>query len=512
MAVSAPATTDTGFIRMKNQLDQYRKTDNRLGQANALQEMGQLYFHLGNYTAALQHLLQADKLYRSLTATDQLANNLNQLGLLYYYNQQPDLAWHPFREALDLYKQSGNRAGLAETYGQAGHLYEKQGKYDSAFYFQQLALKEARLSGEPVALAKIYEHLGSILEDRQQYDSAYFYFNLSLNGYRSSGKLVEQIEVINNLGDVVSKGGDPAGGMEYARQAAQLAQQSEEKYQLQSAYRDMAQNFAALHQYDSAYNYLEMSRRLIQEIYAKENAQQVSLLQTIHETDKKNVQIDRLNADRRLHSVLLIASLLVLALLAIVAFLTVNRQKLKIRNEQIVHQQHQQLFLTEKGLMESELQRQQLEEASLKQQLEIKSQELSSHILHLIQKNEVLEEIRNGLQDLVREDKRDHKKALRQLLQKISFSFSQDSYWEEFRIIFDKVHPTLLARLQQQFPTLTQSEMRLLALVKMNMSSADTAKLLGITPDSLRVVRYRVKKKLQLGQEESLSSFVQTLA
>jgi DNA-binding CsgD family transcriptional regulator len=119
--------------------------------------------------------------------------------------------------------------------------------------------------------------------------------------------------------------------------------------------------------------------------------------------------------------------------------------------------------------------------------------------------------VRSGLLELLKDDKRDQKKALRQLLQKITISFSQDNYWEDFRLIFDKVHPTLLSGLQQQFPSLTQNEMRLLALVKMNISSADTAKLLGITTDSLRVVRYRVKKKLQLTPEESLSAFIQSL-
>lgn len=508
----AQSNPDTGFITLRNRLEQYQKKQDPMGQANCLQEMGQLYYHLGNYSDALQHLLEADKIYRKINAIDPLAANLNRLGTLYYYNQQSDLAWQQFREALGLYKQTKNAAGLAETYGQVGHLYEKQLNYDSAYYFQQLALKEARLSGEQVTLAKIYEHLGSILEDRQVYDSAFYYFSLSLEGYRASGKLLEQIEVINNLGDVFSKNGNPAKGMIYAREAALLAEQSEEKYQLQSAYRDIAQNFAAFRQYDSAYHYLEKSRQLIQTIYTRENARQLSLLQTIHETDRKNAQIERLNADRKVNTLLLITSLIVLVLIAVVAFLTLNRQKLKIRNEQLLHEQHHQLYQTEKGLMESELKRQQLEETSLKQQLDIKSQELSSHILHLIQKNEVLEEIRNGLQDLLKDDKRDQKKALRHLLQKITISFSQDSYWDEFRLIFDKVHPTLLASLQQQFPSLTQSEMRLLALVKMNMSSADTSKLLGITPDSLRVVRYRVKKKLQLGPDESLSSFVQTLA
>jgi DNA-binding CsgD family transcriptional regulator len=508
---AAQTATDSGFVVLRNKLEQFRLLEDPLGEANCLQEMGQLYYHLGNYSVALQHLLNADKIYRQLPYTDPLAANLNRIGTLYYYNQQTDIAWKQFREALELYTRSGNKTGLAETYGQVGHLYEKELNYDSAYYFQQLALKEARQSGDTAILAKIYEHLGSILEDQQQYDSAYHYFNRSLEGYRSSGKILEQIEVINNLGDVFSKRGDPARGMIFARQAASLALQTAEKYQLQSAYRDIAQNFAALKQFDSAYAYLEMSRQLIQSIYTRENANQLGLLQTIHETDKKNAQIERLQADRQLNLLILAASLAVLVLIAVVAFLVYNRQKMKIRNEKLLNERNQQLFQTEKGLMESELKRQQLEETSLKQQLDIKSQELSSHILHLMQKNEVLEELRSGLQDLLKEDKRDQKKALRQLLQKITISFGQDNYWEEFRLIFDKVHPTLLSNLQQQFPGLTQSEMRLLALVKMNIGSADTAKLLGITTDSLRVVRYRVKKKLQLAPEESLSAFVQSL-
>ena len=327
-------------------------------------------------------MLNADKIYRDLSSTDPLASNLNRLGTLYYYNQQPELAWKQFQEALELYTKSGNTAGLAETYGQVGHLYEKELKYDSAYYFQRLALKEAQRSGDTAILAKIYEHLGSIFEDKQQFDSAYQYFTRSLEGYRSSGKILEQIEVINNLGDVFSKNGNPSRGMLFARQAAELALQTEEKYQLQSAYRDIAQNFAALNQYDSAYAYLEKSRQLIQTIYTRENANQLGLLQTIHETDKKNAQIERLQADRRLNLLLLTASLAVVVLIAVVAFLAYNRQKMKIRNEQLLNERNQQLFQTEKGLMESELKRQQLEETSLKQQLDIKSQELSSHILH----------------------------------------------------------------------------------------------------------------------------------
>lgn len=60
-----------------------------------------------------------------------------------------------------------------------------------------------------------------------------------------------------------------------------------EKYQLQSAYRDISQNFAGMQRYDSAYAYLEKSRQLIQSIYATGNGYQISLMQTLYEMEKR---------------------------------------------------------------------------------------------------------------------------------------------------------------------------------------------------------------------------------
>jgi DNA-binding CsgD family transcriptional regulator len=53
--------------------------------------------------------------------------------------------------------------------------------------------------------------------------------------------------------------------------------------------------------------------------------------------------------------------------------------------------------------------------------------------------------------------------------------------------------------------------MRLIALLKVNMDSKDIAGLLGISNDSLRVARYRLRKKLNLEQGDNLSTFIQAL-
>jgi hypothetical protein len=290
-----------------------------------------------------------------------------------------------------------------------------------------------------------------------------------------------------------------------------MSQQLNEQYQLGSACRDIGRTYGLMKQYDSAYYYTELARALQKKIYETENARQIALMQVLFDTDKKNLEIARLNAEKRVNIIIATATVIILGLLLFVAVLIYLRQKLKIRTEKEMRETQQHIFQTENGLLETELKNKALEESRLKAQLEVKSKELSSHILHLIQKNEALESIKTDLNELLKDDKRDHKKHLKQLLYKINISVSQDTYWSEFRVIFEQVHESFFDKVRAICAELTANDLRLIALLKMNLSSSDITTLLGVSADSLRVIRYRLRKKLKLEQGENLGAFLQSL-
>jgi tetratricopeptide (TPR) repeat protein len=501
---------DSAYNLLKNYLNKAIVEKDAYGEAMCLQQMGQVLYHRGNYTAAIDHLMEAEKIFRENKYQLPLAQTLNYLGNIYYYNKQPQKANSEFAQALLLFKSLKDNKGLAETYGQIGHIYEKRLIYDSAYHFQKIALTYLTQENDKSLAAKIYENIGSIMEDRMQYDSALYYYTLSLQLNQSAENKIAQIEVINNLGDVHRKTGAYAKGLQYSKDAMLLSLEMQEKYQLSSAYRDIARSYELLQQYDSAYQYNELGRELLQEIYTTESSKQIAFMQALFDTEKKDAEITKLNAERRVNFIISISAIIVVLLLAMLAWVIYNRQRLKIKNERFISERNQQIYETRNGLLEAELKNKQLEEINLKQQLEIKSKELSSHILHLIQKNEVLETLRADLNELQKDDKRDQKKQIRKILQKINISFNQDSYWEEFRLIFDQVHQSFFTSLQELNADLSASELKLLALIKMNLSSQDIATLMGITPDSLRVTRYRIKKKLKLDPDESLTSLIQS--
>ncbi|WP_245859596.1 tetratricopeptide repeat protein [Spirosoma aerolatum] len=500
---------DSVYRAIKARLDQAINRQDKRSEGESLQQIGLLFYHQGNYAQAIDFLLQAQKIFLAENDANRLARNRNELGTVYYYNEQVDQALAQFNEALSFYQQQRNSVGLAQTYANIGHIYEKRQSPNLAYRYQRLAFTHSLAAGDTSSLTKIYENLGSIFEDEARYDSAHYYYQKALVLAQKTHDEISQLEILNNLGDVFRKTGKYQEGLAYSRKALRMSQQKGELYQLSAALRDIAKTYRLMNQPDSAYNYIERSRDLTDEIYGIENNHQITLLQTLYEVERKDSEIEQLNARKRTDLIIIIATVVVLLLIGILGAVIISRQRLKLRNQQALHQQNQEIFRTQHELIQAELKNRQLEEVNLKSQLELKSKELTAHTLQIIQKNQVLEELKNDLTAILKDDKRDQKKLLRQLAQKIDLSFNQDKYWDDFRTIFDQVHPDFFHSLTQQFSDLTATDLRLIALLKMNINSTDVATLLGISPDSLRVARYRLRKKISLAEGESLSAFIQ---
>ena len=502
---------DSVLLALKEQYNVSVKKDNQIQAAQYLHQIGKLLFSSGHYPQSLDYLLQADNIFRNQKQTKLLAENLGTLGELYYRTTQTDLAGKQFAEALIHYQNLKDESGKANIYGHIGHLYEKRQLYDSSFYFQRKALQAYERINQKEGAAKIYENIGSIYEDQEKYDSAHWYFNKAyiLNKQQKNDRA--QIEVLNNLGDVLRKTGRYRDGLNFSKQALAMAEKTGEYYQLSGAYNDIGKGYNFLAKNDSAFYYLSLSRKYLSDIYSRESNKQLALLQTLYEIEKKDKEIEGLTLARKTDLLISIATGVVIVLVILIAGLIISRQRLKIKNEQKLHEQNKQVYQTQNQLMEVELENKKLQEENLRQELEIKTKELSSYTLHVIRKNQQLEDLQSQLEALVKDDKRDQKKQIRQLSEQISAGLSDDQHWEEFRGIFEQVHQSFFDRLQQQSGPLTSNDLRLIALIKMNHTSSDISTLLGVSQDSLRVMRHRLRKKLSLPQGENLSNYIQSV-
>ncbi len=69
--------------------------------------------------------------------------------------------------------------------------------------------------------------------------------------------------------------------------------------------------------------------------------------------------------------------------------------------------------------------------------------------------------------------------------------------WAEFVMIFEKVYPGFFKDISEKIPNISPTEIRFLALTKLNIPSREMAQRLGIAMDSVRKLRYRLRKKIE---------------
>jgi len=86
-----------------------------------------------------------------------------------------------------------------------------------------------------------------------------------------------------------------------------------------------------------------------------------------------------------------------------------------------------------------------------------------------------------------------------------------DEDWSRFKALFEKVHPGFFASALDKFPNLTAGEMRFLALVKLSFNTKEMASTLGVSPVSVRSIRSRLLKKLDLAENENLGQVVNSI-
>ena len=83
--------------------------------------------------------------------------------------------------------------------------------------------------------------------------------------------------------------------------------------------------------------------------------------------------------------------------------------------------------------------------------------------------------------------------------------------WSRFRSLFEKAHPGFFTRAQLKLPGLTTGELRFVALVKLSFTTREMAATLGISPVSVRSIRSRLLKKLNLPESENFGQMISAL-
>jgi DNA-binding CsgD family transcriptional regulator len=142
---------------------------------------------------------------------------------------------------------------------------------------------------------------------------------------------------------------------------------------------------------------------------------------------------------------------------------------------------------------------------------EQKNRELSSKVLEIYKKNQTLQDIQKQVEETIPLLEGKHKSSLKNIVRSIKMAINDKHNWENFRLYFEKVHPSFFTVLKQNFSNLTTEDIKYCAYMRIQMSNREIAHLLNINQESVRTHKYRIKKKMALAREVDLQQYIDTI-
>jgi DNA-binding CsgD family transcriptional regulator len=144
-----------------------------------------------------------------------------------------------------------------------------------------------------------------------------------------------------------------------------------------------------------------------------------------------------------------------------------------------------------------------LEKQTADLKVEAQEKELALKVMNLLKKEEFNVELTNRLIELQKKAGEENIKSEIVGLINTLQRESGERMWDEFEVRFRQVHSGFYERLLINYPDLTANELKICALLRLNLSTKEICELTGQRTVSLDVARSRLRKKLGLTSSQT---------
>ncbi len=200
-----------------------------------------------------------------------------------------------------------------------------------------------------------------------------------------------------------------------------------------------------------------------------------------------------------------------LLMLALLVYLLsyYHRKKLERQKRLYEEKQEQLRVIHQLEIEKNEKEIIRLQNEKLANEVTFKNRELADSAMHLVERSDALEKVKDTLQKLYKNDvtNTDLKRAIH-LMNDIERS---NTDWDRFSASFDEINNDFLKNLKTKYPVLTHNDLKLCAYLQLNLSSKEISQLLNISLRGVEISRYRLRKKIGVSTDVSISDFLNEL-
>ena len=449
-----------------------QKIDFKKGEGKGYVYLGYYYHRLGNEPRAIEFLLKALTIFETIPDNRQIAVCNNNVGVIYLSQDDTKAALLHFNKALSSWTNQGYKSGIARALGNIADVYETEKNDSLALQYYQRSLAINEEINDKSAVSNIYNAMGEIYFRSQNYDESFRYQQQALQLAIETGSINLQSGIYTALSDLYLIRNNPSQALFHAERALEIGKKINSKRNIADSYHQLSKVYAAAKNYTKAYEFQSLYVTLNDSMKSSESLSNIEKMKANYELDKKELEIKALNIEMSVKIIRRNSFIVACLALLVIGALVYHRQRL-----------------------------------IMKKRLESKKQLLDFYTHNLREKSEMLDKISEDLETL-KQKSVEEDTEIDKFNKILHAAILTDEDWENFKKAFEEVYPRFFAKLRYHYPDITVSELRLSALIKLKLSLKESASMLGISPESIKKSRYRLRKKFDLPEKETLEDFI----
>lgn len=483
-------------------LEVANKTGNQRMISNASYNAGVICFNAGLLEQSVTHFYKYFEIAQENGKTDALTRALINISAVRLQMKQFEKAEETLLTGLDFFlkKQPGSQdslsqIGLATIYNNLGIVAKEKGDFSKAEEYYQKGMKIANImSGQYYLKANLLNNLGMVYSLNGNYPDAYESISTALKLRQDNNDKQGMAASYRNLAVYYEKTKDDKLAQDNYYKAIQLAKEMESKTLLEGIYDNVYLHYERLGYPDSALKYHILLKEQNDFLKLEETTKVLTRLElTMQFQQREKLQkAEQKRKEQRYFfvSLTLVLIAVIIGLLYFLSHARIRRMKLEQMNS----------VLANKNL--------QLSKNQLETELEIKNKELTTNVIHQIQKNEMVEGIVQKLLKHSPQFRKENQELIKSIIHDLEKTM-EESVWNEFELRFQHVHNDFYNKLNELNQELSPNERRLCAFLRLNMTTKEIASITGQSPRSIEVARTRLRKKLNLtNSDQGLIEFL----
>ncbi|HEY8933610.1 MAG TPA: tetratricopeptide repeat protein [Cyclobacteriaceae bacterium] len=450
-----------------------RKLNFETGKARALFQLGYCFHKVGDDLKAIQSLREASSIFEEINDIKQAAQAYNGIGVIYEDQRDTNEALAYFKRAYSLWGKIDYKDGECMGLLNLGSVYEDMNKDQHALlYYERALMLSERMHNEKRIGSALFS-IGSIYLKKKEYTKSLDYERRALDYFIKANSSVMQGRVYNALSQIYLNQNQPAEALRMAEQSIKLTAAITSKNDLRDGYHQASKAAEKLNDYVKAYKFQSLYIVLNDSLQNSVSAASIEKIKSKYKLEEKESAIALLREENKVIIFRRNMFIIILTGLLIISFLIYNRYRLITQRK-----------------------------------LQLKKQLLDLSTQNLIEKSETINRINQELEHF-KSQSSDESIQIVKIDKILQSNILTDDDWNSFKIAFGDIYPSFFSMLKHKCPGITVSETRLCSLIKLKLSIKEMASMLGISPESVKTSRYRLKKKLNLAENETLETFIE---